>query len=1038
MKFTLETLELKNAAWGGAAALAGTEIELRAEGAPTDAQRVEFRIFQDKTLLDVLEAKAGETAVKWTPLNLPGENDVTFEALLREKPTPANAHQTVVAKVEAAAIKLKGYTVEVSALDEAFVPKQESLELKYKVTDAGAAAKKGLIRIWGERYPKDEPLYEEKFTPAAGDTTWNSWKGQAGLGYLKDKYITPEFSPYRVQVIIGPDDDSVAEPWGKGLGKAAVAEKQFEIKVQSIVVRLQANPHGDVVTALEPDTRLVVEPRTPTGVYAAKARLPLAREKAINDGWAGGGQGSATGERDGVGRIRIKCMRHTQIGESLNQAISNAGDPADDGATVWLHRIPDPYMADNDAPLVGGGSTKYDIEKTLYVRPQIPLEIEAKLRSRTPSEEAKKDGLFEKEAVGPARFGIVSEDAWLAWMYENVAGSVSMYDAARAYLKKSAHLVKRGTHDSPHNDGSDPVMTHWQQRIVLTSNGQEEVGDTEHEFVKTEKELTVYLNGVPLRRDDDATADNAKPVMLDYAEISTKKIKLRKGLGRTDDVVWIVRTPHSGLAHPDVARWAAFPPGDNCHEHYGGIRGKAATDALLHTLRKEYDGTLAGKFPYTAEKGIDLDPFGVDAAKRELAVSQAVTKDGDQKGLAGIIFTPSTIAGDAYKVAAWLDESAYLRDVGALGARPEAKPVTGRTGTMVVWRLMTITQSWRLPSPKGSGGLAGGVGESDTAAAGRTHPGDGRSMNFVNLNAQAEKACSEWVILKADGNPAARTEEAHQNLDLGNYRTFFNNKAVANLAGFYNLADDTKITDRAVAWDHYREELPPGVPVDRTNLACWAIHNNVAKGGDPIAAAQEVFTQIAGWPHAGDAALGGAPAVGVSGASAAEYNGWVLGRLMEIANEYMDTLMAQINAPAVMRVLRWPQLYWPWVWANGDPGVAALNFGNCFMRPPVAGYCRGSAQAFFFSETGNPDTFEHEMGHSLYLVHFASGAKQNFGWKHHDHGYAHCLMGYNSGSFTVPLPVGKVGGDIAIATNPRAWMCPKCLLKVRGWDEVKL
>ncbi|MBM4441714.1 MAG: hypothetical protein FJ027_14970, partial [Candidatus Rokubacteria bacterium] len=42
------------------------------------------------------------------------------------------------------------------------------------------------------------------------------------------------------------------------------------------------------------------------------------------------------------------------------------------------------------------------------------------------------------------------------------------------------------------------------------------------------------------------------------------------------------------------------------------------------------------------------------------------------------------------------------------------------------------------------------------------------------------------------------------------------------------------------------------------------------------------------------------------------------------------------------------------------------------------------------------------------------------------------------GSFTVPLPVGKVGGDIAIATNPRAWMCPKCLLKVRGWDEVKL
>jgi hypothetical protein len=156
---------------------------------------------------------------------------------------------------------------------------------------------------------------------------------------------------------------------------------------------------------------------------------------------------------------------------------------------------------------------------------------------------------------------------------------------------------------------------------------------------------------------------------------------------------------------------------------------------------------------------------------------------------------------------------------------------------------------------------------------------------------------------------------------------------------------------------------------------------------------------------------------------------------MSVANEYMDDLTPQIAAPTVMRVLRWPEVYYTWVWMDGNP---ATPHNSAFKQLGIAGYCLGSGQSFFFSESGNPDTFEHEMGHSLLLAHFAAGAKHNFAWKHHDHGYQHCLMGYNSGTFTVPLPTTQVGPAITIATNPRQWMCPKCLLKVRGWDEIKL
>ncbi len=788
---------------------------------------------------------------------------------------------------------------------------------------------------------------------------------------------------------------------------------------------MAANLPSAVTNVLKPDDLLVVEPRTEKGAYAHKSRTPLEKEPKVDAGWAGGGEGAeAAKDRLGIGRIRIKNLRHNQISDSLNQASSTAGDPANVAGATKIHRIADGYTT---------GQTKWTIDASVYKRPEIPFEFEARLTSREPSVEAKKNGLFEKEAIGPARFDLLVEDPYQEWMHGGGGTPlVTLYDQAQKYYKKAAWQVKRGTHNDPYNDAGKAVVTYWQERFEISSNGQEEVGNTEVAFVKEKKELTVFLNGVRMERDDDATTDNSKRIKRDYAEISDKKIKFRKGLTRAKDEVWIVRQPHAGLSHPAVTNWVSYPPGDNCPDHYGGIRGKVPTDDLIGTLRKDYSDTLAGQFPYTAQKTINLDPDKItDLAKRERVVSQASTIDGDQKGLAGVIFSPSYIGGDKYVVEARLKECAYDRDLGSADPRPVSWHTKGRSGVMTVWRMLTLSASWRLPSPIASGGLAAGVGEADPDAAGRTHPAAGRKMNFIGLNAAAEKGFNEWISLKSDGNMAMPNEEAHQNVNLTTYRGYFNGKPTTD--GFYNIADDSKITNEFVRWDHYRKQLPPGIPDNRKALAAKYI-NSFPKGSDSQAAGNTIAQRIqiyntANTVGAGDTSLAGAPAIPIYPGTKSEYHAWVKSECKKLANEFMDSIMPQVDPPTTMRVLRWPKLYWSNVWYSINGAAAeAKNLG-------IGGYCRGNGQAFFFSLEAQDTTFEHEMGHSLLLAHFAAGGVTNFAWKQHDHKYPNCLMGYNNGNFTVPRKAAATGAAITISTNPRNHLCPKCLAKIRGWKE---
>ena len=328
---TVKPLAFEDPAWAVAQAKPGEDVGLSVTARNLEAGlEVWFEISGPGGKIDVVKGKVeGEQGkATWKAPNPAGTAQFKFDAVLRQIPTPANGHLTVRRRLTSGQLTVQGYRASLGATDAAFVPKQEKLSAKVSVTDAGGAAKAGRYEIWGERYPSDKPLYTEDFTPAAGDTTWNTWDGKANDGVLNGKYISPEFSPYRLRVIIGPDADAVKDPHGKGKGRVSIAETQFEVAFQSLRVRLQDGLEAAVQTALA--SALAIEPRQPNGTFAATGRLPAETEQ---------------------GRIRLPSVRYNVIGESLNQGVTDLTPPPAPAST-WQHRVQDPYMD-------GGGQTKF-------------------------------------------------------------------------------------------------------------------------------------------------------------------------------------------------------------------------------------------------------------------------------------------------------------------------------------------------------------------------------------------------------------------------------------------------------------------------------------------------------------------------------------------------------------------------------------------------------------------------------------------------------------------------------------------------------
>jgi hypothetical protein len=1023
-KATITPLSLTDPTWSVAEARPGDPVDLSVTVKNLQpGQKIEIRI-KDKNgtiaVLSKLTASGATQKGSWTVPNTLGSQDLVFDAVLREEPpNPKNGQVTTRGRVTSGKLKVHGFKVAITSADAAFAPgpppprppqpPQERLHVKIHVDSPGGKVA-GKWEIWGERYPTMLPLYTESFTPAVGHGTWDKWDGVANAGPLAGKYISPEFSPYRVRVIIGVDQASVDDPRGKGKGKVCMAEQQFEVAIESLGVHIQEGLPQAVKDVLK--SLLAIEPRSAKGTYADLGRLPAETE---------------------TGRVRIPNARHYKIDESLSQGDSSVGG-------TWAHRIADAYM-DGDPPLPGPGKTKFQIDGPIYTRVELPIEIETRLRSRDPSKNGPGAGVYSTTAVGPAIFDVFAEDVYDAALYAGAAPEA-------IYLLAATTSVKSGAHYFPMQSGGKALIDHWQERFKIAADGDRDL-TTVHAFVMGLGELTVYLNRARLTLGANA----------DFVEVNASKIKLAEHLTKRDDVLWIVRTPlvppvpillpppGAEPAPAAVASWVAFPPGDNCHAHYGGIRGATPNPTLLKDFSPSPAGTepirgKGGAFPYATsiDRNPDADPGGGERVEAKALVS------GANLGLAGIIFSPSTIAGDGYRLT--VTGRPYERSLGAL---PSA-PVHARTGEMNVWRFCQVTGSFKLPA-KGTHGLPASVGIDDPALAGRAHPGDATGLSVSTINAQSQHACTEWDIPVPPG--AVVAGEPHQELSVPTYVTTHNGlNAALTLKGFPALAGAAALTNDFVQWDPYRDFLPPNLPANRVNVVSNAIARLAvgSSGTQAMSAAQAAITAhdavlnpmlgIPWGPVGPDAVL----AVGVTaialygGGGPGKYLRWVSDTVDSAAYAFLDALTPKMATPKTMQIVRWP-IYYKDLWKDGTPGAMAVDTVD------TGGFCRGDGQSYFATIGANPDVFEHEMGHSLHLCHFVTGSATNSCWKHHDNGYAACKMGYNNRPlpvarvpqfYTVPPPAAPVGAAIQLNTGARNLYCARCLLKMRGWNELVL
>jgi hypothetical protein len=873
----LKTPRITKPKWSVARATPGEEVELSVSATDCDGMEVWFEIRNAAGHRLAFLKADGTWKQKWTaPMNADLTADGTkysFLAILRQKPTPANGHLAVIqTRPTKKDLAVKGTKLSITTLDGWFVPKQEKLAAKFKLE--GEAPANGRIEIWGERYPTDKPIYAEDFVPAAGDKDWNTWCGGENPedntgeitadGPLKDKYLTPEFSPYRMRVIVGPNDEAVKDPYGKGLGKTAMDEKLFEVDFKSVHIRLVEGP----VLRKTKDCKIGISASpqnyapgdkftvtyTLTGTAPAAGRYEIwgtgygdtpvytttfapAGGAATWDVWNGqGNTGALNGAKitpayapykvrvvvgsddeavkdpfgEGLGKVALDEVRFeldettdaAQYKYRLGHALAIEKSPAAvDGTYKATGRLPkegesgriripmanhtatgeDSNHTGDDLKITGGytAAKKYNRDLAHYTRPQLPIEFELHLKSREASFNTDVDhqGIFEADATGPAQIEPIAED------YYRDSVFTTGHATHQAYYKNAYFKIKSGTHNAPMNGGAHPnnkpKVRYWRWRRPLTADVVSDttynmaVSDADRKYKVGANELAVWLDRTKLVR------------TVDYDEVGaantvSTRIKLKKNIAKRDQVLWVVRSGSDNAEGAVVNEWRNFPPGLNCHHHYGGLSGAAGPTwrrffadyaADPGGVREPIIGKVPSLNPFAFKDFVNLKPDPVHENSQERVVSTAMLtnpvaeKKGilGKKGLAAVLFSPSYIAGDSYVLKARVDADPYER---SFGYEPLKATLEAKTGDLAIWRTMRIHISLRLPDV-GTVGLRPTVGSAIDAYP-RTHPGNGTNMSFERLNSFFGPAFNEWnipPIVKITGatsaNPISITAPAH-------------------------------------------------------------------------------------------------------------------------------------------------------------------------------------------------------------------------------------------------------------------------------------
>ena len=182
------------------------------------------------------------------------------------------------------------------------------------------------------------------------------------------------------------------------------------------------------------------------------------------------------------------------------------------------------------------------------------------------------------------------------------------------------------------------------------------------------------------------------------------------------------------------------PVGDNCHVDRGGKRGPDGDPVFPPQGGcAPTDSVAAGTFPFKVETWVE---------RPAIAISRP-WPSGAMAGKTGVLFEPSRMAGDAWKVRVCL-----LRDIGEEGPADDAPQA--ETGTFETWREVHVVKYLKKTSSIGDVNIGTFQAYYQKAVVDmKDHSGGSQSMVQADFNTRfAAAVAGQSDVIKASINPS--------------------------------------------------------------------------------------------------------------------------------------------------------------------------------------------------------------------------------------------------------------------------------------------
>ncbi|MBZ5624567.1 MAG: hypothetical protein LAQ69_38580 [Acidobacteriia bacterium] len=216
----------------------------------------------------------------------------------------------------------------------------------------------------------------------------------------------------------------------------------------------------------------------------------------------------------------------------------------------------------------------------------------------------------------------------------------------------------------------------------------------------------------------------------------------------------------------DYYKDTTTPKGLACHKDRGGKRG----DSVVKVFPENTDTT---KFPFYVKKV-------PDSGRGWAVASTARSVTGDQQGLAGVIFSPSRLGGDTYRIYAYLHQERDLATDPEKDTFPEREYTTEN---MQVWRRVRVNQYLHKPDP--------GVNEISLATINVELAK--AYMEFTGNLAKTDITAADWTAktnaaLAGDADVATIGKVDFASLNVVDFKSYADYSAAVTAAGGAPLA----------------------------------------------------------------------------------------------------------------------------------------------------------------------------------------------------------------------------------------------------------